>query len=186
MPRLVWDERDLRFTFNVARLVRWDGHVAFRSGVGQVQTSRAADLCVVLNDGTAVVFEVTDYRGHRVAARRAVGSGQLVDETAEKVRDSLAGLIWAAFRPLGQEPWFDSLVGSFVNRRRSKLTVVLWVEGVDAAVASVLGVEIESRLSPAILAKVIVTNRALEAGSRHSLDWVEASGRPGGVRLPEP
>lgn len=176
MPPIVHREGGLQLTFHAQRVIRWDQHRAYERGLRLVQGTRAADFCVQLTDGSPAVLEITDYRGHHLGAgggREAIRSGVLIDETAEKVRDSLAGIIWAAQRDLGDPPT-EPFAQSMLNPRDRKLLVVLWIEDdrVDSAGAVALSDAIRSRLKSFVNCKVVVTSLKLEAGTSHPLEWL--------------
>jgi len=157
------------------RCVKWDEHPAFLQGIGRLQRTRAVDVCASVAGDGAVFIEMKDFRAAATDNGPRITSGALAQEVAEKVRDSLAGLIWACDRGLG-EPFHERLVREYLER--PKALVVLWLEQdtVDVGGATALQDTIRSALKPHIEAKVIVTSSLLEKKSRSPLPWVRARG----------
>lgn len=179
-------EGSLRFDFSGVKVARrWDGSSAYTRGVRQLPTTSAADFCAVLEaNDTPVILEVTDYRGYRLGrggSKQALSSGDLIAETVAKVRDSVAGMLWACARSLdgAGDPAVESVVRHFVNRHdgHPKLQVIFWLE--DDALppheASTITTKIEAGLRPWLRPKVIVTNKRLEKEGKMPLAWLSVT-----------
>jgi hypothetical protein len=156
-------EGDLELTFDEDTwvVVKWDDHPAFQHGLRLHSGTKATDVAGVLWNGAPWFFELKDFRGTRIE-NKARFDGPLAEEVAEKIRDTIAGVLWAVER----EHEDDSVrrVAKATLGRTGRLTVVLWVEddtGPTAAVASVLQQAIKQRLRFAN-AHVLVTSRTLE------------------------
>ena len=88
--RLVWQEGELEFTFPDNWASKYDDWSHYRNQFQPVcGGSKAVDL-VFYEPGTSWLIEVKDYRQH--SRTKAIS---LPDEIAEKVRDTLAGLVSA-------------------------------------------------------------------------------------------
>jgi hypothetical protein len=160
-------EGDLELTFDETAwvVVKWDDHPAFQRGLRRQSGTKAIDVAGVLLEDEPWFFELKDFRGARVENKGRF-DGPLAEEVAGKVRDTMAGVLWAVER----EHEDDSVrrVAKATLARSGRLTVVLWVEddtGPTAAVASALQLAIKRRLRFAN-AHVLVTSRTLEDPAR--------------------
>ncbi len=156
------DEKRLRFAFDDEwRAIKWDGHPAYLGGIQKLPGTKAVDF-VGVRLSVPWFIEVTDFREHRIETKRQLTTAQLVDEVVGKVRDTLAGLVWACGRAPHDERVLTPLVGALLSRSE-KIPVVVWLEedrAPDAAQRSTLKREIERRLRW-LNPRVLVTCRAL-------------------------
>lgn len=137
-------ESRLVFTFDDSwRVLVWDRHPAYTSGLGRQQGTSAVDFFALF--GSCPYFiEVKNLCDFRIENR----GRSLDEEVADKVRDTLAGAVWALGRDGG-----DGDLARIVRRcfgASEKLRVVLWLEEdlqPRPANRSVLGERIKSRLS---------------------------------------
>ena len=138
MP-IVLKEGRVTFSFQVKAASRWDGHQAFIRGVQRLQNTAAVDFLLRLDDDTLVLFEVKDLRGYRIENRNR----DFAEEVSCKVRDSLAGMLWAARRE------HDTDVSAFtklITRRDTpKTLVVLWLDEDHSDPAAAAGLQSELR-----------------------------------------
>jgi hypothetical protein len=157
------------------RCLKWDNHDAFTKGIARLGTTKAVDVCATVTGAGAVFLELKDFRAARIENEKRVTSGELAREIADKVRDSLAGLVWASKRQLG-EVFHEQLTRDFL--RQAKAFVVLWLETdhLDIAGASALQDAIRNELKPHIEAKVIVTSSLLEKQTALPLAWLRVRG----------
>jgi hypothetical protein len=157
-----FDEARLRFAFDDEwRVMKWDRHPAYAGGIQKLPGTKAVDF-VGIRHSVPWFIEVTDFREHRIETKHQFMTGQLVDEVACKVRDTLAGLVWSCGRLPHDERLLAQLAGALVNRNE-KVPVVVWLEGdrvPDPAQRSTLKREIERRLAW-LNPKVLVTCRSL-------------------------
>ena len=107
-------------------LVKWDQCNAYIAGVGRLDGTKAVDICANILGHGAFYIEMKDHRG--------VGAKDIGRQVAEKLRDTLIGLVWACGRGIG-EPGHERLVAALLERR-PQLVVWLETDGADAAVAS--------------------------------------------------
>ncbi|WP_437896510.1 hypothetical protein [Sorangium sp. So ce124] len=158
----VHDEGKLRFAFDSDwKILKWDDHGAYVGGLQRFQETKAVDFFGLYLDDPYFI-EVKDFRGYRIENKIRLSSGELAREVAYKVRDTVAGMVWACDRlPLDR----GELRG-FVRRilaRTKKVPVVLWLEEdrpPEPALASALGEAIKRELiwlNP----RVLVTCRSL-------------------------
>lgn len=179
-------EGRLRFDFTRVRIARrWDGSTAYTRGVRRLLATSAADFCAILEDNdTPAIVEVTDYRGYRLGAggsREAQSSGTLIAETVAKIRDSVAGMVWACARSLDAagDPAVEEVVRHLVNRQDGppRLQVIFWIEDdvLQAQEASTIAAKVEAGLRPWLRPKVIVTNKRIERATRAPLPWLSVT-----------
>lgn len=155
------DEDRLRFTFDDDwRVLKWDAHAAYLDGLQRYQGTRAVDF-FGLYLGAPCFIEVKDFRRYRIENKRRLTSGELAEEVACKVRDTLAAMAWAA----GRAPLDSGEIITFLHplvNRADKIPVVLWLEADRPLVppeASTLAEGIKRELRW-LNTKVVVTCRA--------------------------
>ncbi|WP_437975455.1 hypothetical protein WMF11_47105 [Sorangium sp. So ce295] len=167
----VHDEGKLRFAFDSDwKILKWDDHGAYVGGLQRFQETKAVDFFGLYLDEPYFI-EVKDFRGHRIENKVRLSSGELAREVAYKVRDTMAGMLWACDRlPLDR----GELRG-FVRRILActkKVPVVLWLEEdrpPEPALASALGEAIKRELAW-LNPRVLVTCRSLvQTGPVHGL-----------------
>lgn len=171
-------EGRLKFAFDANSWVvlKWDADSAYVHGLGKVPTACAIDLIAVLNRSTLCLIEVKDPRGYRIKYKKTITSGEIVEIVATKVRDTIAGLPWARDRlPSGHlTPFLNAL---FVERP-TRVTVVLWLEDADPALALAIKGPIERKLVW-LKPTVHVLNRALIGANPGVLAGLEVTSMPG-------
>jgi hypothetical protein len=168
-------EGDVRFEFEAEAVLKWDEHEAFIRGIRRLEGTKAVDFVVTLSTGQLALVEVKNFRGHRIENRDRIETEELARDVAAKVRDSIAGLLWASKRE--HDDGRVSVSALRVSRKDvPKVLVVFWLEDdrLDPAVASALMSEISENLRSHVSAKVIVTSRRLERGTRSPLDWLRS------------
>ena len=157
----VVDEKRLRFSFDQSWLVcRWDKDEC-QKGFHLLKSTRAIDI-IGLVGSRPFFIEITDYRGYSAKARHGRHSGELASEVAEKVRDSLAGLIWSVRRD-GVDPGDLAQFVTAIIRADEKPFVALWLEEDELSPvdAKTLGDDIKKLLRPWLSARVVVLNRTI-------------------------
>lgn len=120
-------ESRLYFTFGDPwRLVMlWDKEPAYREGFQRLQNTSVVDF-VGLRDERLSLIEVKNFTRHRIENKRRLNSGELAEEVSCKVRDTIAGLVWACDRGFCDASVQALLRSIFVSR--SGCDVVLWLE----------------------------------------------------------
>lgn len=119
---VAFDERSLRFEFDDRwqMILKWDDHVAYRDGVHRVRGSKAMDFVGLFDQRVIYLIEARDYRRHSREKEE-----DPLDELAQKIRDTIAGLVGSGRRPEHAEQ-FEPLLKALFNG--NKIVVVLWNE----------------------------------------------------------
>lgn len=124
-----FEEQHLRFTFDDQwTVVKYDDHADYRDRIGRLERTRAVDFVgfCAQEDEALYWIEVKDFRGYRIQNKRRMSDGELATEVAEKVRDSVAGVL-GAYRTAGEwRPWQPFVRGLW--RRGCPIRVILWLE----------------------------------------------------------
>jgi hypothetical protein len=151
----------------------WDKDHLYRRGLQLRPDTKAVDFCLRTPVGSAVLLEVTNY------GEATFDAISLVAEVAEKVRDTIAGMVWACQRALPGGAGFESFARPFVDcSTGEKLAVVLWLESdrpMDLVHAGILAEQIRLKLRPWIYVKVTVTNRAINELPKYEFPWLRGS-----------
>lgn len=156
-------ENRLRFTFQRPSwaAVKWDEDPAYLQGL-QRHDGKAVDIVATLERRCLHLIEVKDPRGHWREYRDRNSVDALAQIAADKVRDTLAGLVFGRDRHPGNhllvhlKTLFD---------RDERVLVIFWLESfqLDPQLASTLMGLIKRKLHW-LNPKVIVTSRALWRG----------------------
>lgn len=104
---------------------KWDDTPSYRNHIGKLTGTKATDF-VAWRDSNVLFIEVKDFRGHRIENKARLSDGELALEVAQKVRDTLAGII-GAHRMAGDGADWTVPVGSTANVKHG-VQVVLWLE----------------------------------------------------------
>lgn len=120
-------EEDLRFDFGEpwSVVIKWDEHPAFVHGLRRQQSTRGVDF-FGLCGADPYFIEVKDFRRYRIENKGRLNSGDLAAEVSCKVRDTLAGAVWACGRA-GDDPQIGTVL-RHVFASRVKCRVALWLE----------------------------------------------------------
>lgn len=143
-----FNESGFQFSFAApwTHVQQWDKLPSFTEGLGRVQSTRAVDF-IGLHGSDFYFVEVKSFREHRIENKKRVTSGTLAAEIADKVRDTMAGLVWAMERGHDSAALAPLLRQVFVGTSRCR--VVFWLEEdrqPGPADRSVLGEAIKQRL----------------------------------------
>lgn len=121
---------NLRFKFDDAwTVVKYDETVEYErirdqteaKGVDFVGLTAAGNSRFVIH-----LIEVKDFRGHRIENAPRIRAGKLVLEVAQKVRDTVAGVIGACRTSDEAQHWRH--FARALRRGRDEVRVVLWLE----------------------------------------------------------
>jgi len=125
-PPIPIEEGRLRFEFDAQwqAAVKWDDSLAYRKGIGLLPDTKAVDI-LCRSKGRCVLIEVKDFRGHRIENKPRVASGELQQEVALKVRDTLAGILGAS-RLNADGGYWQPYAKALVSN--DDVYVVLWLE----------------------------------------------------------
>lgn len=119
------DQWTVAFKYDGSRFYR-EGSERLKGHVDEIpQSTRAVDV-VALHEGIGLLLlEAKDFRGHRIANKSRIRDGEVALEVALKVRDTVAGLVGAARKPVNE---FSSEVLADALKHGQVVTVVLWLE----------------------------------------------------------
>jgi hypothetical protein len=169
------EEESQRFTFDADWVVfKYDG-----DGTGYfeirdaVAGSRACDFLGLWRASVAYLIEVKDFRGYRIQNKHRLGKGELALEVAQKVRDTLAGIVSGCRRADGKHLWRE--LRDHLTGPRHEVIIVLCLEDDGLRDKVELGVQAEAirqklawlcpkvrvvsqRINPDKLPGVVVTN----------------------------
>ena len=132
MTAHILDEDRLRFSFKPTwSVARYDGDkpggaAFYRNKVVQLPGTKAVDFVGVWEKKDGFLIEVKDFRGYRIQNKKRLRSEELALEVAQKVRDTVAGLVGAARNAATSEALVA--VGLGLPDSRRSLLVVLWLE----------------------------------------------------------
>jgi hypothetical protein len=176
-------EGRLKFAFDARSWVvlKWDADRAYTDGIGKTPTACAIDLVAVLNRSTLYLIEVKDPRGYRIKYRKTLTSGEITEIVANKVRDTIAGLPWARDRVPSDH--LTPFLNALYVERPTRVTVVLWLEDVDAALALSIKGPIEKKLAW-LRPTVHVLNRSLIDSKPGLLAGLDVTSMPGAIAAP--
>jgi hypothetical protein len=157
-------EGQLLFEFEKASwsAVKWDEEIAYLHGL-QPTGAKAVDILATQNRSAVYMIEVKDPRGHWIEYRDNNPIEKLAEIVANKVRDTISGIVYARDRHPGDH--LITHLKSLFRERSAKPVVVLWLEGIELqpAMATSLTSLIERKLHW-LKPKVVVTSRKLWAG----------------------
>jgi len=157
-------EGRLRFAFdNTWSAVKWDEEQSYLKGLGAgcpAHDAKAVDILATLNLSTVHLIEVKDPRGHAIEYRDARTVEQLAKLVAEKVRDTLAGILYARGRI--DAPHLLRHLKAKYHDRTARIWVVFWYESpvLDPVLAMTLKGLLEAQLMW-LRPKVVVCKRNL-------------------------
>jgi hypothetical protein len=119
-----------RFAFDDQRwkVVKYDEHPDYRNKIGRLPGTRAVDFVGLQDGANGVLYwiEAKDFRGYRIQNRQRMSESEIAIEFAEKVRDSIAGVVGAYRTAGGWDVWQPFVRALW--RRENHLHVVLWLE----------------------------------------------------------
>lgn len=176
-------ENKLRFVFDDGwSVLKWDEHRAYVDGLQPHQNTKAVDFLGLHLQTTPWFIEVKDPRGHRIEYKPQLADGSLLKAVAEKVRDTIAGLVWAHQRvPFGRAELMPYVRALFQREPAARAFVVLWLEQdrlLRADEASALQDALKRELSW-LKPKVLVVNRAI-AGEQGPVPGLSVESLPAG------
>jgi hypothetical protein len=132
--RFTFDERWVVFKYDSAET----GYFAIKDAV---EATKACDFLGVFEETVAYLMEVKDFRGYRVQNRKRLGKGELAMEVAQKVRDTLAGIVSGCRRGDDGYNWRDLV--EYLTSPNRELVIVLCLEDDAVRDKAKLGVQAE-------------------------------------------
>jgi hypothetical protein len=129
---LKFEESKLRFIFDDTKwsVIKYDDHRNHASI--KIKEHKAIDFLALYKANTIVLFEIKSFRKHRLdpetQARMANGAEELTTEIAQKVRDSIAGIVGAGrnFDSVEHIEW--SQISKKLIKGDNHVYVIAWVE----------------------------------------------------------
>jgi hypothetical protein len=122
----VIEEEFLRFEFNDDwHVIKYDDHVDYVDRIRHLPDTKAVDFTAIYLARTLFLIEVKDFRGHRIKNQGRIKEGQLAVEVAQKVRDTIAGIVAAHHR--GNAETWDRFTRCLTNSE-PPVRVLLWLE----------------------------------------------------------
>lgn len=121
------NESRLTFCFDTSwRIVyQWEELPSFKEGIAKLASAKPVDF-IGLHGSDPYFIEVKNFCGYRIENKRKFTSGTLATDIADKVRDTLAGLVWAMER--GHDSAELAPLLRQVFSAKSKCKVVFWLE----------------------------------------------------------
>ncbi|MHC5538328.1 hypothetical protein ACYOEI_08875 [Singulisphaera rosea] len=178
MPK-TFEEGFLTFVFDDEWLaVKYDEHPDYRGRIRNLPETKAVDFAAIGSGNALFLIEVKDFRGHRIENRDRLRDDDLAIEVAQKVRDTIAGIIAAHHR--GNVADWERFAQRLLSTD-PPVRVLLWLEedihagplGRSENRASVLVDRLKRHLRW-LTTKVFVTNLASA-----NLKGVQVSNQPG-------
>jgi hypothetical protein len=139
----VLDEEYQRFTFDECWVVfKYDSaDTGYFSIKNAVANTKACDFLGLWTCSVAYLIEVKDFRGYRIQNKQRLGKGELALEVAQKVRDTLAGIVSGCRRGDGKYSWKE--LRDHLTSPDSDIIVVLCLEDDGLQDKAKLGVQAE-------------------------------------------
>lgn len=126
MPK-VFNEGHLRFTFQDAwQVEKYDDHPFYRNRVSRLPETKAVDFVGHAPDALYYLIEVKDFRGYRIQNKYRLTTDELATEVAQKVRDSVAGVI--GHKREHPAPGTLSTLAERLHQPATTIRVILWLE----------------------------------------------------------
>ncbi len=126
----IFKESELKFEFsNDWWVVQYDDLADYRKLSNAIEGSKAVDFIGVLNDKTLSFIEVKNFREHRIETKPRISGGDdpIELEVAQKVRDTLAGVLAASRHSTHLKSEWTKVVG-FLKETEKNIEVILWLE----------------------------------------------------------
>lgn len=126
-------ESRLEFTFDDDwQVVQWDRQPAYRDSraFGSTDGTRGCDFVGLHASAGPFLIEVKNFTSHHHKNRDRVPSGEMLDQSAEKVRDTIAGAAWMRGRRYDTAPLAPLVTATLdgLIRNQPELAVVVWLE----------------------------------------------------------
>ena len=126
-------EDQLAFTFSskehlTHQVLKFDESRAYRNVEGSIDKTKGVDLLGLINTEQILMVEVKDFSGEGRASSKLSRRGtELIEEVAQKVRDSCAVVVHGSRMSTHDEQfWRD--VGNILFNGDNKIQVLLWME----------------------------------------------------------
>ena len=142
MSKHIEIESNMRFSFDASKwasLMQYDVETDYKKMKDVVQETKAVDFIGILEGEILSFIEVKNFRGHRIENKPRLGGTDdpLELEVAQKVRDTIAGIIGAARNSTHlQENW--TKYSNFLLHQKKIIHVILWLEEDNILVPTIM------------------------------------------------
>ncbi len=125
-----FDEERQRFTFDdqLWIVVKYDECADYLKKIAKLPETKGVDFIGRLRQADGILYwiEAKDFRGYRIQNKRRLSDGELAIEVAQKLRDSIAGVVGAYRMSEAWRDWRPFIEA--MSRKKCPLHVVLWLE----------------------------------------------------------
>ncbi len=121
-------ETNISFKFDTdywSDLIQYDTQTDFKKIRNDIPGTRAVDFIGVLEKNTLSLFEVKNFRGYRIDSKDRMNNGELVEVFAQKVRDTLSGIIGGARNSTHMPETWKKYTRLLIEK---DVHIVCWVE----------------------------------------------------------
>lgn len=130
MPQ-VFHESNLRFSFGDEwKVIKYDDHLNHKNI--KIDSHKAIDFLAIYGSTKIVLFELKSFRNHRIEAKnegRTTNNAEgLTTEIAQKVRDSITGIIGAGRNPNSSDHPDWHRISKKIIKPDTDLFIIAWVE----------------------------------------------------------
>ncbi|MGB0931859.1 MAG: hypothetical protein ACPGVB_13840 [Chitinophagales bacterium] len=129
----VFEESNLRFEFSDdwTFIEQYDILADFDRIKNSIEGTKGVDFLGILKDKALYFFEVKNFKGHRITSKGRFDEedNPIWLEVAQKVRDTVAGIIGASRKSLDKEErlqWQE--IAEYLINANKRVIVVLWLE----------------------------------------------------------
>lgn len=124
--KIVEGKIEFNFDDNTWRnVIQYDESTDFKK-IEKLNGTKAVDITGLCN--TDMVFvEIKDYRGVRIAKKEILETGEIENIVANKVKDTVAGIVGAARNSTHHKQLFSEYLSSIINTK-NQVKIVLWME----------------------------------------------------------
>jgi hypothetical protein len=128
MPQ-VFQESNLRFSFGDQwQVIKYDDHLNHKNI--KIELHKAIDFLSVYSNKAVVLYELKSFKNYRIEnkGRTANNAEELTTEIAQKVRDTIAGIIGAGRNPNSRDhaDW-NNICKKIISPAKA-VYVIAWVE----------------------------------------------------------
>ncbi len=107
------------------KVIKYDESTDFKK-IEKLNGTKAVDFAGLCNSDM-VFIEVKNYRGVRIEKKEILKTGEIEDEIATKVKDTIAGIVGAARNSTHQKHLFSEYLSSIINSK-NQVKMVFWIE----------------------------------------------------------
>lgn len=124
----VFEESQLKFEFDDEQwscLIRYDQTRDYQNICNSISGTKGVDFIGLFKESELFLFEIKNYRGHRIESKPKI---EVLDqEVAQKVRDTIAGIVGGARNSTNQKEDWERIL-SILKDDNQSLKFILWIE----------------------------------------------------------